>query len=128
MTHTFAELVVGEGTYAEIASKLRDAGYDHAFLEEGAIDMQGIGVTKSKACQPRPSGDARIPSVANHADECRSDGLDWWCVSHCATRQLGEAKARIAKLERSLEYEEKKARQHKDELVEMHEERRDEQR
>ena len=48
MTHTYAELAVSEAAYAEVAGKLRDAGYDHAFLEDGVIDMQGIGVTKSE--------------------------------------------------------------------------------
>lgn len=45
-THTFAELEVSAAAYDEIAGKLREAGYDHAF-NEGAIDMHGIGVTRS---------------------------------------------------------------------------------
>lgn len=45
-THTYAELGLSEAAYNEIAQKLRDAGYDHAFMDDGAIDMHGIGITK----------------------------------------------------------------------------------
>jgi hypothetical protein len=44
-THTYAELELSKVAYDEIAAKLRDAGYDHAFMDDGAIDMHGIGVT-----------------------------------------------------------------------------------
>lgn len=49
MTHTYAELEVSRATYDEIAQKLRDAGYDHAFMpernrESPTIDMHGIGL------------------------------------------------------------------------------------
>ena len=49
MTHTYAELEVSRATYDEIAQKLRDAGYDHAFMPERGrhaptIDMHGIGL------------------------------------------------------------------------------------
>lgn len=43
-THTYAVLELTKAAYDEIASKLRDAGYTHAFGENGVIDMQGIGV------------------------------------------------------------------------------------
>mgnify|MGYP001606129669 CR=1 FL=1 len=59
MTHTYAELMVSEKTYNEIASKLRVAGYDHAFIPgekvtEGSIgrdviDMHGIGLIAQQA-------------------------------------------------------------------------------
>lgn len=45
-THTYAELELSKAAYDEIAKKLRDAGYDHAFMEDGTIDMHGIGVTR----------------------------------------------------------------------------------
>jgi hypothetical protein len=45
-THTFAELEVTQKTYDEIAGKLREAGYSHAFID-GAIDMAGISLTVS---------------------------------------------------------------------------------
>lgn len=44
MTHTYAMLEVSRAAYDEIAAKLREAGYDHAFRPEGcrmAIDMHG---------------------------------------------------------------------------------------
>ncbi|MCY4470769.1 MAG: hypothetical protein OXC08_18805 [Thiotrichales bacterium] len=44
-THTFVELAVSDAVYDEIASKLREAGYDHAFVD-GAIDMHGIGFVR----------------------------------------------------------------------------------
>lgn len=47
-THTFAELEVSPDTYDEIAEKLRVAEYDHAFMDDGTIDMHGIGLTKGK--------------------------------------------------------------------------------
>lgn len=46
MTHTFATLEVSDNLYEEVAAKLKEAGYDHAFMEDGAIDMHGIGLTK----------------------------------------------------------------------------------
>lgn len=47
-THTYAELEVSADTYDEIAEKLRKAEYDHAFMDDGTIDMHGIGLTKGK--------------------------------------------------------------------------------
>jgi hypothetical protein len=50
MTYTYVELEVSAATYDEIALKLREAGYTHAFDErrEGppAIDMHGIALVK----------------------------------------------------------------------------------
>lgn len=48
-THTYAELEVSAQAYDEIAKLLRDAGYDHVFMDGGAIDMHGIGLTRSSA-------------------------------------------------------------------------------
>lgn len=51
-THTFAELGVSAAAYDEIAGKLREAGYDHAFIEATVgsgglvIDMHGIGLVR----------------------------------------------------------------------------------
>lgn len=44
-THTYAELGLSQTAYDEIKRKLADAGYQHAFMEDGAIDMHGISVT-----------------------------------------------------------------------------------
>jgi hypothetical protein len=58
MTHTFVELEMSAAAYDEIAAKLREAGYDHAFMKDIAgatgketIDLHGIGVTKGAAEQ-----------------------------------------------------------------------------
>jgi len=46
-TYTFAELEVSPAAYDEIAKKLRDADYGHAFSADGTIDMHGIGLTRA---------------------------------------------------------------------------------
>lgn len=43
-THTLADLPLSAAAYEEIATALRAAGYSHAFLEGGRIDMSGIAV------------------------------------------------------------------------------------
>jgi hypothetical protein len=47
VSHTFALLEVSPEAYAEIAAKLREAGYDHAFYDE-ALDMHGIALIEKK--------------------------------------------------------------------------------
>lgn len=47
-THTYAKLELSPAAYEEIATKLQEAGYDHAFMSDGTIDMHGIGVTNPK--------------------------------------------------------------------------------
>lgn len=46
-THTLAELGLSPEAYDEIYGLLKEAGYDHALLDNGMIDMSGIGVTKN---------------------------------------------------------------------------------
>ena len=43
-THTYAILGLSKEAFAEIKKKLEDAGYQHAFHEDGVIDMHGIAV------------------------------------------------------------------------------------
>lgn len=43
-THTFAILKISQATYDEIRDKLQTAAYDHAFHENGVIDMNGIAL------------------------------------------------------------------------------------
>lgn len=62
-THTFAVLELSAAAYAEIAVKLRDVEYGHAFIEQDertVIDMHGIAVAKEKAedCEPWWDGHA----------------------------------------------------------------------
>ena len=48
-TYTLAELDLTPDCYDEIATKLRDAEYHHCFMDDGTIDMHGIGVTRARA-------------------------------------------------------------------------------
>lgn len=43
-THTYALLELSAAAYEEIERKLREAGYHHAFDDNGVIDMHGIGI------------------------------------------------------------------------------------
>jgi hypothetical protein len=43
-THTYAVLKVSQSAYDEIREKLQTAAYDHAFHENGIIDMHGIAL------------------------------------------------------------------------------------
>jgi hypothetical protein len=43
-THSYALLEVSQEAYDEIAKKLREAGYDHAFMDDGEVDMHGIAL------------------------------------------------------------------------------------
>jgi hypothetical protein len=45
-THTIATLEVSGPVYDEIAAKLRKADYFHVFLDDGTIDMSGIGLVR----------------------------------------------------------------------------------
>jgi hypothetical protein len=48
VTHTYAVLRISKATYDEIKKKLEEAGYDHAFHDDGdgdvLIDMHGIAL------------------------------------------------------------------------------------
>lgn len=48
-THTYAELEVSQETYAEIRHLLKEAGWDQAFMDDGGIDMSGIGLVTAKS-------------------------------------------------------------------------------
>ncbi|HUB92154.1 MAG TPA: hypothetical protein VMA74_20690 [Dyella sp.] len=43
-THTVVNMEVKPSTFAEIAAKLREAGYDHVFLGDKQVDMSGIAL------------------------------------------------------------------------------------
>lgn len=53
MSHTYAILVVSRAAFAEIAEKLRAAGYDHAFHDD-LIDMHGLAV-RAEPVEPPPA-------------------------------------------------------------------------
>lgn len=47
-THTVAEMEVTPACYDEIRNRLTAVSYDHCFMEDGTIDMTGIGLTRIK--------------------------------------------------------------------------------
>lgn len=47
-THTYALLPVSAAAYDEIHKALTEAGYDHVFMEDGAIDLHGLALTKKE--------------------------------------------------------------------------------
>lgn len=92
-THTFAVLKVSQSAYDEIREKLQTAAYDHAFHENGVIDMHGIALQTDnpvigKASIFKPSGSDGfkvnvVPSLCvwcgkaydEHANEMDSSGF-----------------------------------------------------
>lgn len=53
-THTVATLEVSGPVYDEIAAKLRKADYFHVFLDDGTIDMTGIGLVRLEPRAKKP--------------------------------------------------------------------------
>jgi hypothetical protein len=45
-THTYVTMEISSAAWEEIAQKMREAGYDHVFMDDGEIDMHGIAVVK----------------------------------------------------------------------------------
>jgi hypothetical protein len=66
MTHTFVLLELSQEAYDEIASKLKNAGYDHAFEDHGVIDMHGLAVhaKRSKPSDPTNAYDSAMTVVS----------------------------------------------------------------
>lgn len=57
----YAELGLSKAAYDEISRKLREADYRHAFMDNGTIDMHGIGVT----CEEKDDTDQVALDAAN---------------------------------------------------------------
>ena len=58
MTHTrtVAVMEVSDSTYREIRELFERAGYDHALLHDGSLDMHGIAIApKVEPEEPRAS-------------------------------------------------------------------------
>lgn len=80
MTHTYAILEISPASFEEIARKLKDAGYEHAFHFERRldatldkpnrllIDMHGIAVTGSAALE-RPEIETRCTLCAGPIEQ-----------------------------------------------------------
>lgn len=73
VTHTYALLEVSRATFEEIACKLRDAGYDHAFIEDGEIDMHGIALAP---CDRSPEGGDAKRLRAKHESAVATEGSE----------------------------------------------------
>lgn len=46
-THTVVNLGISPAAFDEIVALLREAGYDHVFLEDGSADMSGIAIVRN---------------------------------------------------------------------------------
>lgn len=58
VTHTVSVLELSKRAYDEIAAKLREAGYDQAFMDTGGlIDMGGIAVQCQQDGLPMATGE-----------------------------------------------------------------------
>jgi hypothetical protein len=51
-TYTVATMEVPHDVFNLIASKLRDAGYDHAFMDETTVDLSGVALVPSDQAAP----------------------------------------------------------------------------
>ncbi len=45
-TYSVATLTISKAAYDEIRGRLRRANYGHVFLDDGTIDMNGIGLVR----------------------------------------------------------------------------------
>lgn len=52
-TRTYVELGLSLAAYDEIREKLRAAGYDHAFVQDGAVDLHGLAAVLDPDAEPR---------------------------------------------------------------------------
>jgi hypothetical protein len=68
-THTYAVLEISSAVYNEIASKLRDAGYDHVF-DGAVIDMHGIALQAATDEQDAALRDTESVGADRLAREC----------------------------------------------------------
>jgi len=63
MTHTYVLLEISQDAFDEVEDKLREAGYDHAFVD-GNIDMHGLALT----CGDPPKVDPEDKKRWDHAN------------------------------------------------------------
>jgi hypothetical protein len=68
-THTVAILEVSPSAAAEIRRKLVAAQYQHTFMDDGVIDMSGIGIQADQAQLERLSWNGCITGDCPHDSE-----------------------------------------------------------
>jgi hypothetical protein len=76
-THTVATLAISPAAHTEIARLLRDVGYDHVFMDDGGIDMTGIGLVAAERSAAPPPSAMRLSAFARlfwHEGEWELDG------------------------------------------------------
>jgi hypothetical protein len=87
VTHTYALLEVSPAAFAEVAVKLREAGYTQAFnQDETEIDLHGLALVREPAVQASPR--ATVPTLTNglmvslvsvlHKDQRYDTCGDWY--------------------------------------------------
>lgn len=87
-THTVATLEVEPATYDEIRQKLEDAGYQHAFLDDGGvIDMHGIGLVRA-ATSPGRAPDSPSPEPSP-VDQTTFGAPEGNCLMACVATLTG---------------------------------------
>lgn len=88
-TYTIAELELSPAAYDEIATKLRAAGYDHAFGPDGTLDMSGIGVVRGPGPDPNPLGYDTSRPLAEIAREMAEDRVELVTPLRASSRRCG---------------------------------------
>lgn len=82
-THTLAVLELTPRAYQEISHKLTEAGYAHAFNDDGTIDMNGIGVQMEAMENARD--DLVRDDERNREGDCAVCGAKFTHVPQCET-------------------------------------------
>lgn len=70
-THTLALLDLPKAMYEFVRDKMKAAGYEHAFLEDGIIDMHGIGLSVDE-------DSAFLQSISNPPVAFSENGALFW--------------------------------------------------
>lgn len=97
-SHTFAVMELSEKTYEEIFSKIAQAGYDHALLEEDGkqlIDMHGIAVMQEDLVKSDRTVLIEVVDALKKLNKA-NEVLDWTgLIRHVETHLYGEPSNRV---------------------------------
>ena len=78
-THTYAVMEVSPAVYDEIIKKLTDAGYEHAIMEDGTLDMHGIGLQEQEdLCEDEGCPQHGIPHVCINTSRLSLEEPEEW--------------------------------------------------
>ncbi|GER16733.1 NADAR family protein [Variovorax boronicumulans] len=98
MTHTIASLAVSAAAHTEIAAALRAAGYDHAFMEDGLIDMSGIGL----AAQAVPAAGWQLVPLEPTPEIIAGAAIAVWPTATAADIELARQAAPLVLMKANL--------------------------